>query len=129
MIGRVPARGGRATREPALQPLELRAVFGAEFLAKLKVALDHGRFGIIGNAGDAPADCDAVGRQGSYAHIQGEVWTESDDETRIYAVKNVGAPLLRRQIGMIGSSLRTLRVEIRAVAREGVAGGQFLAPI
>src|SRR5271170_848672 len=71
MIGRERARDVGAAGEPALQPLELRAVFGAEFLAEFKVALDPGGVRIIGNAGNAPADCDALGCQGTYAHIQG----------------------------------------------------------
>jgi len=45
MFGRERARDVGAAGEPALQPLELRAVFGAEFLAKLKVALDPGDLG------------------------------------------------------------------------------------
>ena len=56
MIGRERARDVGAAGEPALQPLELRAVFGAEFFAKLQVALDPGGLRIIGNAGNAPAD-------------------------------------------------------------------------
>jgi hypothetical protein len=117
------------TVESALQPLELHTVLGAEFLAKFEVILHYGRLGIVGDAGDAPADGDAVYVQGTYAHIQGEVRTESHHEAGIHTVENVGAPLLQRQIRVIGSPLRALWVEIRAVAREGVAVRQLLAQI
>src|SRR5258708_38544404 len=61
VVGSERTRHVGETVEAALQALQLHSVLSAKFLTESDVALDHGRAGIIGNAGNAPADADAVG--------------------------------------------------------------------